>query len=319
MTRKKDQPSWQHVWERARKQHGVIARRQLIGLEFRKGAIEWGLDSGTLHRTEWRGVYAVGRPDLGPLGRLRGALLSRGDAAVLVDDSAAGLWEIRRYRGREIFIAVPASGQRRKRRGVTVHRRILPRGDITWHYGIPVTTPARTIIDMAAKLNDEGAIERMIDQADARNVLKVPALRDAVHNAGGERGAPLVRRILEEDAFVLTDSELERLMVPIARAAGLGRLESQVYVNGWRVDFYCPDLPLVIECNSLRYHRTPFQQRRDHERDQAHAAAGTPRARFTHHQIAHRPRYVEENLRRTAERIRRPARTPGRPRARGRT
>lgn len=311
MACKRDQALWELAW----RQHGVAARLQLLRLGFTRSAIEEGLAAGRLHRLEWRGVYAVGRPELTRLGRLMAAVLVNGPETLLVYESAAALWEIRQYRGSEIFVAVPPTGQRHKRRGITVHRRDLAEPDHDRQRGIPVTSPIRTMIDMSARLNDRNAVERMIDNADARNLLRVPALSAAVQNARGEPGIPLLRRILEEDAFVLTESELERLLPPIARAAGIANLQSQVHVNGWRVDFYAPELPLVIECLSRRYHRTPAQQRRDALRDQAHAAAGTPRVPYTHFQIAHEPGYVAENLRAVAARLRRPARRPDRPRA----
>jgi very-short-patch-repair endonuclease len=102
--------------------------------------------------------------------------------------------------------------------------------------------------------------------------------------------------MLERDAFTLTDSELEQLLLPIARAAGLPEPLTQVYVNGYRVDFYWPELRIVVEADSLRFHRTPAQQRRDAERDQAHHMAGLIPLRFTHAQIAYEPRYVRRVL-----------------------
>jgi very-short-patch-repair endonuclease len=305
----------QALWDRAANQHGVVARRQLLALGFTRSAIEEGLAAGRLHRVEWRGVYSVGRPGLTRLGRLMAAVLVLGPLALISHESAAALWEIWTYRGHDITLSVPPVGQRHKRRGMTVHRRALEEDDYDHQRGIPVTSPIRTLIDMSARLNDRRAVERMIDQADAENLLRVPTLIAAVKGGNGERGISLLRSILEEDAFLLTDSELERLMVPIARSAGLGELQTGVDINGWKVDFYAPDLPLVIECMSRRYHRTPAQQRRDAERDQAHAAAGTPRVPYTHFQIAHDPGYVAANLRAIAAAIKRPARTPGRPRA----
>ena len=81
----------------------------------------------------------------------------------------------------------------------------------------------------------------------------------------------VLRRMLDRRTFTLTDSHLERLMLPLIRRAGLGRPETGCLVNGFRVDFYWPDLGLVVETDGLRYHRTPAQQTRDRLRDQAHA------------------------------------------------
>ena len=85
--------------------------------------------------------------------------------------------------------------------------------------------------------------------------------------------------------------------MPLARAAGLPPPAPQAIVNGHRVDFYFAELDLVVECDSLRYHRTPPQQRNDRLRDQAHAVTGTTVVRFTHDQIAHDPAHVVEVLR----------------------
>jgi very-short-patch-repair endonuclease len=74
-------------------------------------------------------------------------------------------------------------------------------------------------------------------------------------------------------------------------------------VNGERVDFFYPDLKLVVETDGLRYHRTPQQQARDLLRDQAHLAAGCTPLRFTHEQVKYETAYVEATLRRVAGRL----------------
>ncbi len=114
--------------------------------------------------------------------------------------------------------------------------------------------------------------------------------------------APL-RRILGRHVFLLSDSDLERWFLPIAAAAGLPVPRTQLHVNGFRVDFYWPDLRLVIETDGLRYHRTPAQQNRDRIRDQAHQAAGMVPLRFTHWQVRHEPDYVRKILRSVVARL----------------
>ena len=106
-----------------------------------------------------------------------------------------------------------------------------------------------------------------------------------------------------------------RLFLPIARRAGLPVPETRVIVNGVEVDFYWPELGLVVETDSLRYHRTPAQQNRDRLRDQTHAAAGLIPLRFTHWQIAFDQEHVRKTLAGVVARAaRRPAppRTPAR-------
>jgi very-short-patch-repair endonuclease len=77
----------------------------------------------------------------------------------------------------------------------------------------------------------------------------------------------------------------------------------QVWLNGYRVDFFWPDLGLVVETDGLRYHRTPVQQARDRRRDQAHTAAGLTTLRFTRAQVRFEAVYVERTLAATARRL----------------
>jgi very-short-patch-repair endonuclease len=117
-------------------------------------------------------------------------------------------------------------------------------------------------------------------------------------------GAGISRLRKAVTGFTLTDSELERLFMPIARRAGLPDPVTQAQLDGFRVDFYWPELGLVVETDGLRYHRTPFAQARDLRRDQAHLAAGRTPIRFSHAQVVHQPGYVERTLREVVERVR---------------
>ena len=159
-----------------------------------------------------------------------------------------------------------------------------------------MTTPVRTIIDLGTCLPAH-ALEAAINESDKLDLVDPPALRAALAEREGQRGLGPVRKILNRDEFVLTDSELERRFLPIARRAGLGPPRTQAWVNGFRVDFHWPDLGLIVETDGLRYHRTPSEQARDRLRDQAHIAAGLTALRFTHWQVSRDPRHVERTLR----------------------
>jgi very-short-patch-repair endonuclease len=160
----------------------------------------------------------------------------------------------------------------------------------TRHNGVPVTKAVQTLIDLSPRL-DGTQLERAVNEAVNRDLTDPDRLREQVADTPG----PL-RTMLERDTFTLTESELEQLLLPIARAAGLPPPLTQARVSGYRVDFYWPDLRLVVEADSLRFHRTPAQQRRDTERDQAHAMAGLIPLRCTHAQIAYEPRHVRRVL-----------------------
>jgi very-short-patch-repair endonuclease len=173
---------------------------------------------------------------------------------------------------------------------------------MTVEYGIPVTTPTQTLIDMALRLERPG-VERMINEADKYDLVHPPELRRALDERAGEPGVALLRQILDRRTFRLTKEELERRFLPLARKAGLPVPLTGQFVNEFEVDFYWPDLGLVIETDGLRYHRTPAEQARDRLRDQAHTAAGLTQLRFTHEQVRYEPEYVVRILAQTASRF----------------
>lgn len=295
-----------------------MSRQQLLGLGYSRQAIEHRLASRRLHRVR-TGVYAVGRPEVTPHGRWMAAALACGDGAVLSHSSAAALWRIGSEDRDVIELSIPSSS-RRRRQDLRIHRRpsLRPR-DLTTEYGIPVTTPVQTLVDMSLRL-DRAGVERMINEADKYNLTNPPALRRALHARRGERGVARLRQILDRRTFRLTREELERRFLPLARRAGLPVPLTFQVVNGFEVDFHWPELRFVIETDGLRYHRTPAEQAHDRLRDQAHTAAGLTHLRFTHEQVRYEPDHVLSVLRptarlaaeRTAQPPERTAQPPGR-------
>ena len=126
---------------------------------------------------------------------------------------------------------------------------------------------------------------------------------------GPRPGVGVLRRTLTKYTFTLTDSRLEQLFIPVAIRAGLPMPLTRQWLNGFKVDFHWPKLGLVVEADSLRYHRTPAQQTIDRIRDQAHTAAGLTTLRFTHWQVRYDPKHVEETLRSVARRLAAPPST----------
>lgn len=184
--------------------------------------------------------------------------------------------------------------------GVKVYRRPALR-DGWWgvYDGIPVTSPVRTLIDLAARWG-RAEMERAINEADKLGLVRTDDLREALDLHAGEPGVAKLRRIIDMRTFRYTRTELERAFLPLAREAGLPVPETSVYVTGHEVDFYFPGLGLVIETDGLTYHRTPAQQATDRKRDQDHSAAGLFPLRFTHGQIRYEPGHVVRTLRATA-------------------
>jgi hypothetical protein len=296
------QPALGRFWALVEHQHGVTTRAQLLQIGFTPDAIKWRIARGRLHRVR-RGVYTVGRPELTRLGELMAAVLSCGEAAVLSHSSAAELWGISEGHRGPIEVSVPL---RRDPHGggLLVHRRNGMRtDDLTTKRGIPVTSPIATVIDLAPGLSTR-ALEALINAGDKLELFTPDELRAELDRIAPRPGVAPVRSLLDRHTFLLTDSELERRFIPIARRAGLPPPLTQRWVNGFRVDFYWPELGLIVETDGLRYHRTPAQQVRDRLRDQTHTAAGLTPLRFTHAQIRYEPAEVEAMLRAVAQRLR---------------
>jgi len=221
---------------------------------------------------------------------------------VLSHGSAAALLGIGAERSAVIEVSL-RSDRRRRRPGVWAHRRQGLRDEDTGFFdGIPVTSPTQTILDMAARL-PRIEVERMVDEADRLDLVHPPELRAALDGHPPQPGLARLRTWLDRRTFRLTRSKLERWFLPLAAEVGLPVPETKAWVNGFEVDFHWPVLRLVVEADSLRHHRTPAQQTRDHERDQAHTAAGYTCLRFTHEQVRYEPRRVVETLRPVARRL----------------
>src|SRR3954451_15640905 len=158
--------SQQRLAALARRQHQVVSREQLLALGFTAHAIVHQLDTGRLHIVH-RGVYAVGRAQLSRHGQFMAAVLRCGPTAALMGESAAALWQVRRDRP-ALPIEVSVTGPERRAPGLVVrrqrHRKVARR------YGIPVTSPVSTFIDLATRL-DTDALEEAISQADIRGLI----------------------------------------------------------------------------------------------------------------------------------------------------
>jgi very-short-patch-repair endonuclease len=259
----------------------------------------------------------VGRPALTLNGRRMAAVLACGGdlcrtgkvqlrsdtkriaSVVLSHDSAAALFAIgaQPVSGFEVTTMFDAG---RRVPSVKLHRRPALWPDSVGYYeGIPVTSPVQTLIDLATR-HDQRVLERSINEADGLGFVRTDELRKALIDHHGERGVARLRTILDRRTFRYTRTELERAFLPLACAAGLPLPRTSVYVNGHKVDFYFPTLKLVVETDSLTYHRTPAQQTKDRRRDQDHFEAGVAQLRFSHAQIRFDPDRVTRILRSTA-------------------
>jgi very-short-patch-repair endonuclease len=274
----------------------VLTHRDLVRLGFSAKGIKHRLQSGRLHLIA-RGVYAVGRPELTPRGRWMAAVLVCGDGAALSHRSAAELWGIGFEEKKRIHVSIRRRS-RLERPGIQVHARAsLPERSVGRRFGIPVTTPVQTLIDLATELKTM-RLERAVNEADKLDLVDPETLRRALDAYVGMPGVKTLRTMLDRHTFRLSDSDLEILFRPLALAAGFPLPLTKHRVLGYEADFWFPDHDLIVETDGLRYHRTPSQQARAAKRDQKHTAAGLRVLRFTHWQIAHAANEVTDVLRR---------------------
>jgi hypothetical protein len=284
------------AWRLARAQHGVLTHADLLGLGFTAKGVKHRVASGRLHPVSI-GVYAVGRPELSPRGRWMAAVLVCGDGAMLSHRSAAQLWGIGFEERGRIDVTVRRKAEIR-RKGIKVRARpALGASSFVVRFGIPVTHPIQTLIDVATELKPL-RLERAVNEADKLDLVDPETLRRALEGYGGMPGVRTLRTLLDRHTFRLSDSDLEIFFRPLALAAGFPLPLTKHWVLGYETDFFFPDHGLVVETDGLRYHRTPSQQARMVKRDQKHTAAGLRVLRFTHWQIAHVPDEVTDVLRR---------------------
>jgi predicted transcriptional regulator of viral defense system len=189
------------VSDLARRQHGVVSRAQLRALGLGEDAIEWRLAKRRLHRVH-RGVYAVGHLGLTRNGRFMAAVLACGEGSALSHFSAAVVWGMLEDRGQRIHVTAE---KRRRVKGIVVHE-APPEGERVRRLGIVVTTPARTIVDLADVVTRRRTLERAIDEAE---YLRLD-WRDA-QPRHGRRGSGLLASVLavHDPGSTRTRSDLE--------------------------------------------------------------------------------------------------------------
>lgn len=281
----------------AARQHGVVSRRQLLDAGITDGAMERRLASGHLVRLH-RGVYAVGHAQLRREGRWLAAVLAAGPGAALSHRSAAALHGIRESGGASDV----TSTRRVAVRGVVVHRTSrLDAGDVTSRHGVPVTTLARTLVDLAGILTPQqlGKLLREADRAGRLSAATACEARERVARRRDEAARALRAALAEHEALAtsLTLSELEDRFLALLAAADVPRPRTNHPVAGFKLDAAWPDERLAVELDGWAFHRDRAAFQADRARDAALVRAGWRVVRFTHADVARRPAVVADTLR----------------------
>jgi very-short-patch-repair endonuclease len=243
----------------------MLTRSQLLRAGLAENTIDRAIKAGQLIRVH-QGVYALGHLPPSPHAKTMAAVLACGDKAVLSHRSAAGLWGLIRYHG-PIEITAPT---KRTRPGVIVHRHRLAETDVTQHWGIPVTTAARTLADLAHVLTP-AALTRAVNDARLRSVLNLDDLPPRLR----ADQSPRPTRSALEDAFL---SFVRRYRLPTP--------EVNTVVAGYEVDMLWRAQRLVAELDG---HQHEAQFETDREKDADLLAAGHRVIRVTYERLTERP------------------------------
>ena len=273
-------PRYQAVAALAARQHGVVAHRQLLEIGFGRLAIQHQVECGRLHPM-YVGIYAVGHSVVSLLGRWMAAVLACGPGAALSHRDAAALWQLRPSSGSRIHVS--ARGRtRHPRRGITVHRvRALDPRDITRRHGIPVTTVARTLLDLAETVLPR-QLERAFEEAERRRLLDLRAVEDICRRSHGRHGLrPLGALLASAREPPATRSELERMFLDFCRDFDLPTPVFNAWVAGYEVDVWWPGGKLIVELDSYAFHSTRAAFERDRIKSTSLKRAGYDPLRLT--------------------------------------
>lgn len=266
----------------------MLSADELRGCGLSYKAIETRVRNGHLHPL-YRGVYAVGHANVKQEGAFLAAVKACGPNAALSHFSAAALYGLVRWdhRYREVTTTT-----KRRHRGIRVHR--TTELDARHHKGIPITTPARTLIDLAATL-DHRTLRRAVREAQ-RQLVTIPQVLQTLDHLGPRPGSATLTKILAT-GHAPTRSELEDTVLDLLLNAGFDAPDVNVplHVNGRTIvpDFRWPDQHLIIEADGAAWHDDPLTRQDDAEKQAILEAAGERVLRITWAQaITHRTQTV---------------------------
>jgi hypothetical protein len=274
------------------RQHGLVTRAQLIAAGLDHKAIERRLAQGRLHRVR-RGVYAVGHAALSREGQFLAAVLWAGAGAALARLAAAELCEVRRYRASLIDVVAPK--RRTADTGVRLHRtRGLDPRDVTTHKGIPVTTIARTLVDLSDVLTAH-ELANVIHEAAYKGRFSEPATRDAMQRANGRHNLKTLHKALALNAAGSAGTKSRNEVAFLSMLKHLPEPLVNTHLNGEEVDFHWPQAKLAVEIDGPG-HARPRTRQNDARKEAIWQAAGYEVVRIPDHALEQGLRIVAARL-----------------------
>jgi very-short-patch-repair endonuclease len=270
--------------------HGVVTRPQLLQAGLTRAEIKWRVRIGALI-PEFRGVYRVGHRAPSVEARYLAAVRACGEGALLSGRSAAYMLGV--LKGAPPPPEVTAPTERRVP-GVITHRSRRGEQDATTWRGIPITTTARTLVDLAASLS-LNALARACHEAEILHGTTPAHVEAVLQRRPRTKGAAKLRKITEGDVRV-TLSKLEQRFLTLLKQAGLALPETNRPAGGRRVDCRWPPQRLTVELDSYTYHRSRHAWEQDRQREREARARGDDFRRFTYGDVFERPAVVLSEL-----------------------
>ena len=276
------------VFALAHGRHGLVTSRELAQAGLTPKAVRHRVRIGWLTRLH-RGRLSHGAARVAVVAADgRGARHGRG--AALSHGAAAAVWEIRSQPAGVTDVLVVRRDVR-SREGIRVHRvSEFDERDLSSRHGVPLTTPARTLLDLATILA-RADLGRAVEQAELRRMTNHEQLTALLTRSRSHRGAARLEAVLDPGRQ-FTRSEAERRLLRLVKAAGLPTPAANTWVAGYEVDFLWPGERLVVEVDGYAFHSTRAAFERDRVRDADLQAHGYRVLRFTWRRLAEAPEAV---------------------------
>jgi very-short-patch-repair endonuclease len=276
----------------AGRQRGYVTRSQLLEAGLGKDGITYRIAKKHLIPIH-TGVYAVGHAPQAGIDRAYAAVLACGPGALLSHSTAACVWGLDQRWPTPFEVIVDTA---RRRPGIRTHRATITGKDVRRRHGIRVTSPARTVLDVAPRLTDK-ALARAINDLRLERFLRIPDLAEVTARLPRHPGACRVRAFTDNPTGP-TRSEFEDAFAAFTDAHGLPRPEFNTRVAGYEVDALFAAQKVIVELDGWDFHQTKQAFERDRERDATTLAAGCRTIRITWERMTNRPHREAERLRR---------------------
>jgi very-short-patch-repair endonuclease len=280
--------------ELADRQHGVVSVGQLMQLGYSKDQVRWAVRTGWLHSID-RSVYAVGHTRLSLHGKCFAAVFACGPGAVLSHYSAAWLHDLARWSPQPFHVTGPVA--RRPRMPVRIHRaRRLEAADREVVEGVPTTSVARLLLDMAAAANYE-QLERLVERSEEKGLFDLRRVEDLLGRTVGHHGHRRLRRAIalyKPSSF--TRSSLEKRFLGLAMGRRLPQPRTNFVEHGFELDVYWPEYRFAVELEVFETHGTRAAFERDRKRQEDLLLLGITMTRVTGPRLKREPEEVIERV-----------------------